>query len=192
MNVYELGSDVNKFVWVRCTHEDDLDFSMEHFRGEPMKNIWYPLEVEHLIENKKDRRLPAGDFPYFGGDPAFSRRATDSIRDILEANGEILPLKSKDGEYYAYNVTNTIDALDEEKSELKLHRDGSIMRVLQYVFHEDRIKNEQIFKIPQKIGLVFVTDAFVQRVQDEGLLGFKFPEVYPHTEDTWSFLKNKS
>ena len=93
-----------------------------------------------------------------------------------------MPLKSKDGEYYAYNVTNVVDALDMDKSDLKLFSDGDVMDITQYVFHEHLLLNELIFKIPQKKALVYVTDAFVKRVRDEELLGFHFPEVYPYTE----------
>ena len=44
------------------------------------------------------------------------------------------------------------------------------------------MKDELIFKIPQFRKSVYVTDAFVQRVREEKLQGFHFPEVYPYTE----------
>ena len=39
---------------------------------------------------------------------------------------------------------------------------------------------------------IAVTDAFMERVSEAKLQGFKFPEVYPHTEDSWAFKKKKS
>ena len=88
-------------------------------------------------------------------------------------------------------MTHIVDALDTEKSICEYYTDGGIMEVVQYVFHEERVRDEILFKIPELHNIIFVTEAFIQRVRDEELIGFRFPEVYPHTEDPWAFLKKK-
>ena len=192
MKVYELGCD-DRFLWVYSPHKQDRLFALDNFRGDSMEKKWYPLEVLHLIQSKADRKKLVGDFPNWGaGAPVFSKKAVDSLRDTLELCGEILPLKCVDGDYYAFNVTNVISVLDESHSELKRFSNGNVMSVRKYVFHEDLLQDELIFKIPQKTNLVYVTEAFIERVSEAKLQGFKFPEVYPHTEDPWAFMKKKS
>ena len=53
------------------------------------------------------------------------------------------------------------------------------MRVLKYAFFGDRLAGATIFKIPQfPRSEVYVTDEFRKLVIDNGLLGFKFINLW--------------
>ena len=109
--------------------------------------------------------------------PAFSKRAVESLRGFLETNGELLPLKVRQGNFFAYNLTTVADILDEEKSFLKLARDGvTATRIDKWVFKKNDISSRvpSVFRIPQRPLDILVTKEFVDRVTSNGLRGFVF------------------
>ncbi|HOJ99514.1 MAG TPA: hypothetical protein PLW34_08140 [Termitinemataceae bacterium] len=53
------------------------------------------------------------------------------------------------------------------------------MRVIRYCFYPERLKGLTVFKLPElPLQNVFVTDPFVQRVQEGKLVGFNFKLVW--------------
>jgi hypothetical protein len=189
MNIYELSEvdDIREIVWV---NDDDITFERKHFRGQPMQAIWRPIEykVNVVPKEKYDGwKYPPSDV-YSGSRVIFSRKAVDALYDILEANGEILPLifEGKENEYFAYNVLTISNAVDEEKSEIHRRQDGSFSYVKRYEFDPTQVAGLTIFKawlnksprIPNSHTCesveVFVTDPFVKRVKEAGLFGFDF------------------
>jgi hypothetical protein len=125
--------------------------------------------------------LPPSDFPHLAVSvPVFSLRALNVLWGMLEENGEIFPLSCTEGEYYAFHVTSFIDALDESHSEVeRFESSGRIMQVLTYVFFGDRLTGATIFKTPQfPRSEVYVTDKFHKLVIANGLLGFKFANLW--------------
>ena len=109
-----------------------------------------------------------------GVEPAFTARAVEALQDVLFPDGQILPLRSSDGEFYLWNVTRMLDAFDEMTSELtRFTGSERIMSVQRWSFKADVVGNATAFKIPQlPRAFTFVTDTFVRRVREEGLLGF--------------------
>ena len=55
---------------------------------------------------------------------------------------------------------------------------GRVSRVKRHAFHPEIVRDQWIFKIPQTPARAFVTDRFVQLVQQAGLTGFDFEEVW--------------
>jgi hypothetical protein len=86
-------------------------------------------------------------------------------------------------EYFLFNVTRVIDALDESKSDIvRFQGKSKILDIESHYFCEEKLARTAIFKIPQIVTMdVFVTDLFVERVQTEGLKGFRFPLVWHST-----------
>ena len=71
-----------------------------------LSNNWKPPKVIGRV-------APFNDFPCVNMMlPVFSHRACDVLKDFLEPNGELLPLDSDLGQYYLFNITKIIDALD--------------------------------------------------------------------------------
>lgn len=176
MRVYELKSDVENYRWLTMVREEDFD-ALTSFDGTLVGAAWKPYTVEPISDDLNAGRS-LSDFPTLGTVPTFSQRAVDTLLDVLVENGEVLPLTSEAGNFYAYNVTLVVDALDEERSETKrFQSSGRIMRVIRYEFYPERLAGLSLFKVPQ-LATEFVTDAFVRRVREADLTGFDFREVW--------------
>jgi hypothetical protein len=179
MTVYRLAADhahVSEFAFVRAADEQLFD----GFDGNSMAQGWTPVPVGIADENDADARL--GDHMLLGIIPTFSPHAVEALRDLLEPNGELLPIHYRSKEYFAYNVTTMVDALNEAASVVKYFSGGGVMWITEYVFHADVVQGKAIFKIPQlPMAHVFVTDAFVSRVRVAGLRGFTFTRLWTDT-----------
>lgn len=176
MEVHILDADANRFQNLVLAREEDRRRLIGAFDGTPVAGSWAPPRVEVLVD-KEGADRPPGDFPSLGGyAPVFSRRAADVLRDVLEDAGELLPLDSPDGTYVVLNVTRVLDALDEDRSEVRRFKStGRIMNIDRYQLIPDRIGDAGIFKLGQIPRMyTFVTDRFVRRVLDAGLEGFDF------------------
>ncbi len=120
------------------------------------------------------------DFPCVGLMPAFSQRAVDALREFLEPNGELLPLNTPLGSYYAYNVTTIVDALDVRRSKIKWSiKPYTAFEVERYELIAKKVEGHSIFHIPVTANDVYVTEVFVQRAQEHGLMGMDFQKVWP-------------
>lgn len=185
MTVYELRNDVEGYQWLTFPKEADFTVT-EKFTGTSLRAGWERLRVAVIEDDLSFEALPS-DFPSLGTIPVFSERALEALTDLLRDNGEVLPLTSDHGSYYAFNVTTVIDAIDEHRSTVQRFRDGAIMEILEYEFVSERVQDRTIFKVPQLLSDVFVTDIFVQEVRRAGLVGFAFNEVWsasaPHYRD---------
>lgn len=180
MRVYQLRAEADHYRPLTVARDDDFR-KLSALHDEPAPPTWVPVKVEWLDEGDSLQK-PVADFPSFGGVPAFSYRAVNALRDLLEPNGVILPLQTSSEGLFAYKVTSEVDALDEEGSELMRFSSGRIMGVQRFAFFADRIDEVQIFKVPQLRAHVFVTHVFAERVRRSGLTGFVLEEVWSDEE----------
>jgi hypothetical protein len=181
VKVYQLQNQEG-YQFLRGSSTDDSDI-IHRLAGSPAGQHWAPPRVTLFRESDFFEGAPPCDFPRLEGVPVFSVKAVDALRDVLEIHGEVLPLLCEDCEgrdYLAFNVTTVIDALDVPRSDVKFFRDGvRVMHVTRYEFIPERLAGVAIFKLPQFAkSTVYVTDAFVQQVQDHGLTGFKFTPLW--------------
>lgn len=149
--------------------------------GEPLSFIgtnratsWRVLSAE-LLESEDRSNAPRTDYPICE-EPAFSERAVDVLRDILEANGELLPVSCPQGDYWLYNVTRLLQALDYDNSDV-YYFDNSrrVMSIDRYAFNDEAIGEIPIFKLADwPTVFPLVTESFVDRVRKHSLLGFDF------------------
>jgi hypothetical protein len=174
MKVYYLRSDANNFANVEVRGGGLYEFS-RRFNGRPLQKSEAEVELDYFSDD-----LPKGDYPgLIPNVPVFSERALHSLRDLLDGQGEALPVVCSGERYFLFNVTRVVDALDEDQTVFERFSSGKIMDIEQHVFLPDRIVGLTIFKIPQVIRMdVFVTDPFVDRVRSAGLKGFKLPLVW--------------
>ncbi len=140
--------------------------------------IWKPATVVGRVRSYND--YPCINLAV----PAFSRRAVDALRDFLEPNGELLPLISSVGEYYAYNVTTVADILDQEKSKFIFTSGGdrsiiNIFDVERYECLVAKMIGLSIFRLVETGSQFYVTQAFVDRAKSQGLQGFHFVKLWP-------------
>lgn len=153
---------------------------LRRWDGTSRAETWTPLPVT-LHASESDRPLRPSDFPSLGGPPpVFSRTGVDALADILEPRGELLPLVCDTGEFFAYNCTTIVDALDEEASEIDRFRSsGRISNIRRHAFHPQRLEGAMIFKAATIPTLhTYVTDSFLQRTDDAHLSGFARQPVW--------------
>lgn len=175
MKIYKLGFDVNNFKSVKLKNGADYDF-YTMFDGRRLLGDWNRPEV---VDYTEDKHLKNGDAPGFNI-PLFTRRAMEILYPVIEKEVEVLPIKYGSEELFGINVINILEAIDYGKSEYLKYGDGKrIMAFKKYVFIDERVVNSNIFKISDMTrGDIFISEAFEERVQKNGLNGFKNELVY--------------
>jgi hypothetical protein len=161
---------------------NDADFDLLRFDGQPRRASWKPVRMTRLTTTESGQLLRPTDFPACsGGDMLLlSGAARGELQAELERFGELLPLHCDDGEFWAYNVTRLVDALDEGDSQVLRATDtGAILMIRRHVFRPQLLGNAHIFKLVQMTwGLIYVTDEFTKIVAASGLAGLGFSPVW--------------
>lgn len=140
-----------------------------------MASLWKPQAVGGRV-------LPSNDYPCVNLTiPAFSRRAVDALRDLLEPNGELLPLVSSVGEYYVYNVTTVADILDHRRSKVDWADEKHVtaIEINRYECAAEKMTELSIFRIVEMPASTYVTQPFVEQVNQTRLEGFHFIKLWP-------------
>lgn len=154
-----------------------------------LSKVWSIPQVLGRVTTFQD--YPGLDF----GDPAFSKRACDVLKEFLEPNGELLPLNSERGEYYFFNITSVVDALDVENSICHFWQEppSTALEIDHFEFHEEKLKVPPIFRLREYPQGTIVTDEFVKRVKDYGLNGFEFQKIWPLPRgESWRMQHKKT
>jgi hypothetical protein len=160
------------------------DWRPNYLTWEPksLKSIWKKRGVAGNIRKFND--YPCIDLTW----PAFSQRAVDFLGDLLEPNGELLPVQHDLGTYYFFNCTRMTNCVDLTKSEVtKLSDGGLITSTKKLVFIEDMLADLSIFKVRTQLTETFCTQTFVDRVEASGLQGFMFIPIWPLPEGVTFF-----
>ncbi|MCW5552937.1 MAG: hypothetical protein KIS67_12355 [Verrucomicrobiae bacterium] len=107
--------------------------------------------------------------------PVLLERAVAAIKPLIERHVEFLPLTEIERKpLYAVNVLNVIDCLDTAKSDILFSpsEPGRIVNVFRFVFDPTRLSEDPlIFKVPDDLGCVFVSQTFVNVVISQQLRG---------------------
>src|SRR5262249_12886566 len=103
---------------------------------------------------------------------------------FLEPNGELLPVLSSVGEYYAYNITTVVDVLDHLRSDIIWYDENHdiALRIRRYECIPEKLAGLSIFRVVEMPSTTFVNQVFVDRVRQHGLQGFDFPRLWPHLD----------
>jgi hypothetical protein len=176
MRILKLKPDVDRYRWLALVDDADARILSDLHEG-PVGAAWKPVRVEWIEEDTQSGK-PKSDFPTLGTTPVFSERAVDALLDLLVENGEILPLDVEGERYFAYNVTRTLDALDQDRSVIVRYPTGRILDISRYEFLPDKLDGSALFRLPQFRGRAFVTDAFAARIRDFELTGFELVNVW--------------
>jgi|WetSurMetagenome_2_1015567.scaffolds.fasta_scaffold214001_2 hypothetical protein len=176
MKVFTLRADFNNYRGIYYVDSDRVIQFSRRFDGTTKKRMLTGKEEFKFIPEK----LPKGDFPGLSTHiPVFNYRAVEALSDLLQGNGTLFPITCAGENYFIYNVTRVIDALDETNSEIERFDSGRIMDVDRFAFFEERLRGATIFKIPHMVLMdVFVTEPFVDRVRISKLKGFEFRLVW--------------
>ena len=167
---------------------DDLKTKGRAWTVPPLAPFWSPQPVVGRVAAFND--YPCVNMLI----PVFSRRAVDALRDFLEPNGELLPLVSNIGEYYAYNITTVADILDHSKSQIiwKGEKSVTAFEITRYECFADKMTGFSIFHLVELPSSTMVSQVFVDQVQEHDLQGFHFIKLWPWPEDvSWEEEERK-
>ena len=181
MKVYE-PLITNGYEWVNCCDDADYEVFLA-WDGSQQGQRWNAVKVRRVRADERQEFKPS-DFPWLGSHAlVMRRRAVDALRNILVAHGEVLPLATEDVELYVFNA-RAIDALDEERSTIiRFPETNRIMRLKKVTFVEAAISDAEIFRLPHRASPTYVSQRFVDRVKDAGLVGLQFKNVWSSTEE---------
>ena len=171
------------YEWINT--EDPADYEVFlSFDGRSYAADWRPVRVRRVRMDAR-RACMASDFPWLGGHALiFRSTAVESLRDLLEASGEVLPLATSDGvELYVLNVTRILDAIDEQRSSIvRFAGTNRVMRIEKIAFVPSLVQDIDIFRLPHRSTPTYVSQQFVDRFNSAKLCGLEFLPVWPHSE----------
>jgi uncharacterized protein DUF1629 len=183
MKYYEYRPDANTFDAVRLDYEKDHERVVHIFYSDARAAPeWSPVTTFGFGDNRGiEADIPSlNDYGQF---PLMTERAWNALRPLIGYCCEALPIIHPNGKpHYLVHVMETIDCLDESRSELKRFTDGGIMRVRRYAFMPGVLEGKHIFKLPLESGSgLYVDDEFRNVVEANNLKGLIFKEL-PMTE----------
>jgi uncharacterized protein DUF1629 len=177
MNVYQFDTqDHQAYLYA----SDDV---CRQCRPDPPRSLaahWSPPTFE-LVRNDEHRsNLPKSDFPIITiGMMVLSARAVARLRPILDACGEILPIRlSNDHDtFYLFNITRVINAVDMKRSRFMELPSGSIGPCELLIFNPALIPADALFFKTTQMGpatRIFATERAVVAVLSASLTGYEF------------------
>lgn len=147
------------------------------FEGVPVEDRKFALIVPS--HHKDEVNKPIGDV--FSVDVSSFILNESSFRILylyIKDHTQIFKIQHQDGLLYVINVTDVIDCLDYNQSDIKYFSSSNrVMRVIKYVFINSKLKNAIIFKLPEFPSSIYVTEEFKKVVEDNQIKGFKFEEL---------------
>lgn len=146
--------------------------------GTPKRRSWKDFEVTFERADRRHKKLYS-DFPWYMSTVLILREnVVSKMKDFFEANGELLPMHSVDNQkLFAFNCFNTVDALDEEKSDIiRLEEPfGKILLVKKLVLKNEESIHADIFRLKNYIGgATYVSDKFIELYNKHNFVGLKF------------------
>jgi hypothetical protein len=193
MVIYEYRPDFRRFSSLEFVDEQQSSLLIRLLYSDPESTRAYDcpmIRVRRATEGymaTEPNDLPFGDTPaLMFGCIALSRRAMNALQPMLQLWGRFIPIVCEDCEGWDYRllqVTKVIDALDQERTEIKRWPDGRVREPIRRpIFREDAVATAFAFQVPGYWGNVFLTDLFMQRVREAGLTGFDCPLVWPYSD----------
>ena len=180
MKIWKVDKNVDDYSGFFLKNEGDKNILEEKLDKGNLVSNWNQLELE---VHEMDKAI--GDCPHLwsgGYSLIVSERGKEIINKKYKDCIQFLPLtyKEQNQKFYVLNNLNIIDCIDYSKSELEILLNKYIVDVKKYVFNEN-VKKAPIFKIYLD-GVIkistFVNDEFKSLIEENGLKGFKFTEVF--------------
>jgi hypothetical protein len=142
-----------------------------------------PIHVRYETESKdlspsqralfRKGKLPKGDFPsLYGVHIVFNERAVDILLPLIQSEIQVIPLHCEDEPLFLIHLTKHVDGLDLEHSDIQwIIENKLISTVNRFMFHEEKLKDLNIFKVPILFSWTFASDAFKAAVEEHDLKG---------------------
>lgn len=175
IKVYELWLDRNYRAYETLTKSG---YKTYEFEGKKVENRNFDLFTLSNYKGEIDK--PIGDVSSISTSSyIINEKAYKVLYPYLKEHSQIFQLKNENKIFYVINVTDIIDCLDYEKSEVKYFSSSNrVMDIEKYAFHSGKLKKATIFKIPEfPKGISYVTEEFKKVVEENNITGFKFKEL---------------
>lgn len=183
MKIFRIRHDVSKYQTFIAADPNIWNTNQLSFEGLPKKDSWSSPEVYYPNPLEK-----LGDFVYLcPGVLVFNARARECCANFFEMSGEILPIYHEQKPLFALNVTQCWNVLDQERTQWKYDKYGTIkLRIEKYYFHPHRIPEVPLFKIPETVktsiytcqGMKDPENEFKYNVEINELTGLIFEQVW--------------
>ena len=182
MTIYVIKPDLANFKAI-YTVEDDDNMALEiegyfDFKGQP-RDDWNGarLYITEAFESDKDK-LSTPDIIHFRPSIlAYSKKAVEVLKDILEESGELLPCECDGQKWWIHNITNVVDIIDYEASKMEMTDSGKF-NVAEVIYDKEKLSEICLFKQIKRLGFLFghdkATNDYKSRVEKFGLTGLTF------------------
>lgn len=172
----------------QCVWYPDSDKTLFDFlsTGDRIDTQWKTCQLTFGNADQGDFEVP--DFPPFEHHFLVANfRAWEVIRSLVDHAVEALPVTNhKNDKLYILNIINVINCLIISRCETnRLPNDptGYFSSVHRYVFDEEAIRNEHLFRCPEtKAFEMYASHTFRQLVIQNNLTGLRFINIYPPQE----------
>ncbi|MFT3776706.1 MAG: hypothetical protein QM772_05760 [Ottowia sp.] len=183
MKIFDLRfnpNDFASFLFKDLDENDKWEFPL--FAGERYGKA-YPVPAgvrDHEGDPPYPEALPDFTGIGLGPIPTFSEHAIQILGPMLSENGEFAAIALDEPvRYFGFNPTTIVDILDESRSDIVRFSSGRVMKVNKHVLLDSVTSLPPIFKIPQtRRNTTYVNEAFVTKVRDTGLTGFRFDLLF--------------
>lgn len=184
--VYAVGVDAGEYLLLQETmFEQSMQLTNNDiytFDGNPKGNDWRAVDVDWLIV---EGETPTNK-PDVAGWGAMAFVIPASLKEIFEPTlkecCEFLPLNLNGEEWFALNILEQQDAINQEHTELNM-KNGRVNRVRRFkklTLSKDAIKHGGLFKVKGAGIFTFCTDqegGLYNLTKSHNLKGLKFTEV---------------
>lgn len=179
-----------RYKALTTVHEHDRHKLVSMMKSSAQLTIdeWIPIEIK--IKHEYDEKtfelisqLQDVDIAKLSLFLACNMRAMSILMPLVKDVVSFLPLKMSKSDHDSHDdfwimyVNNTIDCLDQEKSQKKFLSDGRVLRIKKFAFLSKCIEQQNIFQVPEANSEIFVSDEFKQVVEKNDLKGLTFESV---------------
>lgn len=165
--IYSFVADCDSFAYFQVKSGTRF---FERIATDPNSKVSRPRKLPLVVLNSSNK---LGDFPadVNWGNPLVSNTALHAIRHLLGDRNDVIKLGIfQEMEYFAIHVKEIVDALCHEQSKVRFLA-GRPFRVEKFVFESKKLNNHHLFKVPESMGQVLVSDEFKNVVKESGLKG---------------------
>ena len=190
MRIYRMKADLaekNVSFFCLLNHEVSEKFADELWDGNSVSDEFRLVELER--DKSKTRETEFMDCSKLWiavGIVLFNQKAKDCLEGVFGDYVEFVPAKYQDDIYYIVNVLNIIDGLNYEKSEFEKLDDGRPYSINKFSLRPNMVNNISIFKLFLEESIysteIFVSQEVKDIVEENGLTGFSFEEVWRDDE----------
>ncbi len=178
MTIWEIANDsINKASMLVATKDDRASLHFwDQFGGDGSPIHWLkPPKLRPFVDKKRSKPKPRADLsPFRPGSLALNAKARDALGDFLGQFGQLLEIDVLGQVEYYYNITNIIDCIDRDRSEVL---PGGFIR--KPVFKDSAIPIQAaVFKDAAHRSSIYVNDAakseLEKRIAESGITGMGF------------------